>query len=65
MQQVNNEVDMTLNEISAALADRRLSVVALATGLSRQTLARIRDGLAVSPAHTTVETLREYFGDKE
>lgn len=53
---------MTLDQIITALKDRRLDMVSKATGLHRETLRRIRDGLAVSPSHDTVEKLRAYFG---
>ena len=53
---------MTLDQIIAALKDRRLDIVSKATGLHRETLRRIRDGLAVAPTHDTVEKLRAYFG---
>ncbi len=52
---------MTLDQIIRALADRRLAVVADATGLTRETLRRIRDGKAKKPAHETVRKLSDYL----
>lgn len=55
---------MTLEQIAKALADRRLAVVASATGLTRETLRRIRDGNAKRPAHDTVRKLSDYLEGK-
>lgn len=52
---------MTLEQISEALTDRRLSVVARATGLTRETIRRFRDGKAQKPEHETVRRLVAYF----
>jgi hypothetical protein len=53
---------MNLPDIIKALADRRLSVIAAATGVNRETLRRIRDGVTPNPGHVTVEKLQAYFG---
>ena len=52
---------MTLEQILMALQDRRLSVIAKATGLSVQTLRRFRDGKAMRPAHDTMQRLTAYL----
>jgi len=52
---------MTLHQIREALTDRRLDVVSSATGLNRNTIARIRDGKAVDPAYATVKALSDYL----
>lgn len=55
---------MTLQQIADALRDRRLSVVAEATDLTRETLRRFRDGKAKKPEHETVRRLIEYLEAK-
>lgn len=52
---------MKLSEITAALRDRRLDIVAKGTGLSVQTIRRVRDGEAKDPAHSTVAALEAYL----
>ena len=52
---------MTLDEIRKALADRRIDKVMVATGLSRTTIAEIRDGKNLNPTLETVEKLVRYF----
>jgi DNA-binding phage protein len=52
---------MTLEQIIKALADRRLSVVAKGTGLTRETLRRIRDGHSANPTYDTMQRLIAYF----
>ena len=56
---------MTLQQIADALKDRRLSVVSEATGLTRETLRRVRDGRAERPEHETVRRLTEYLGARQ
>lgn len=55
---------MTLDEIRAALQDRRLNKVSEATGLHRATIARIRDGRMVNPDYDTVAKLATYLGGR-
>ena len=55
---------MTYTEISAALQDRILTVVAEATGVHRDTLQAIRNGTA-NPTERTLAKLRTYLGAKE
>ena len=52
---------LTLEEINAKLADRRLDAVAKATGLHVNSVARIRDGKNLNPKHSTVAALSAYL----
>ena len=52
---------LTLKEIRSALGDRRLDVVAEATGLHPNSIARIRDGKNENPRHETIEALSRYL----
>ena len=52
---------LTLAEIRTALADRRLNVVAKATGIHVTTIARIRDGVSVDPKSSVVAALSAYL----
>ena len=51
---------LTTEEIRKLLGDRRLDIVAKATGLSPLTIARMRDGKG-DPKASTVEALSRYF----
>ena len=51
---------LTLQQIRDRLADRRLQVVAQATGINHQTLWRIRDD-GGNPTHETLKKLSIYF----
>lgn len=55
---------MTYAEIQTALGDRKLKVVAEATGLHPDTLSAIRAGKA-NPTERTLNKLRAYLGAKE
>jgi predicted transcriptional regulator len=52
---------LTLAEIRTALADRRLNVVAKATGIHVTTIARIRDGVSLDPKSSVVAALSNYL----
>ncbi len=52
---------LTLEEIKAKLADRRLDAVAKATGLHVNSVARIRDGKNTDPKHSTLAALSAYL----
>ena len=52
---------MTLEQIREKLQDRRLSMVALATGLSRQAVHNVATGRTPNPSHETVRRLAEYL----
>jgi DNA-binding Xre family transcriptional regulator len=52
---------LTLEEIKNRLQDRRLDVVAEATGLHPNSVARIRDGKNTDPKHSTLAALSAYL----
>ncbi len=52
---------MDLDTIRNMLRDRRISMVAEATGLHTNTVANIRDGRTTNPPHRTVKALSEYL----
>jgi len=52
---------LTLEEIRKRLQDRRLDVVAFATGLHPNSVARIRDGKNKDPKHSTLAALSDYL----
>lgn len=52
---------LTLAQIRTALADRRLNVVAKATGIHVTTIARIRDGVSLDPKSSVVAALSNYL----
>ena len=52
---------LTLEQIRTALADRRLNVVAKATGIHVTTIARIRDGSTLDPKSSVVAALSAYL----
>lgn len=51
----------TLDEIRRLLTDRRITQISEATGLHRNTLARIRDGRQPNPTYYVMERLDAYF----
>jgi transcriptional regulator with XRE-family HTH domain len=56
---------LSLEKISEGLADRRLDVVAKATGVSRSTISRIRRGENVNPTIKVIKALSDYLaGDR-
>lgn len=52
---------MELDKIRNELLDRRVGMVAKATGISRVTIAAIRDGQVTNPQWDTVKKLTEYL----
>jgi hypothetical protein len=57
---------MTLDQIRAALRDRRLTVVAESTGISYGTLLNMRDKQDANPCLKTMLILDEYLrGDRK
>jgi len=52
---------LTLEQIRTALADRRLNVVAKATGIHVTTIARIRDGATSDPKSSVLVALSTYL----
>lgn len=51
----------TVEEIATALSDRRIAIVAKATGLHHNTIAAIRDGKVKDPSYRVVSKLSEYL----
>ncbi len=52
---------LSLEKIAEGLADRRLDVVAKATGVSRSTISRIRRGENVNPTIKVIKALSDYL----
>lgn len=52
---------LTLEEIREKLKDRKLSVVAASTGLSRQAVHNVMTGRTPRPSFDTVRRLVEYL----
>ena len=52
---------LTVDQIRTALQDRRLAVVAEATGITRVSLNNIRNGTTKNPSYNTVVALSEYL----
>lgn len=52
---------MTVEQIAEALRDRRIPVVAKATGIHHNTIAAIRDGKTTHPSHRVVTLLADYL----
>lgn len=53
---------LTLDEIKKRLSDRRITTVAQATGLTRQTLYNIQRG--ADPSYQTLVALTKYFEER-
>lgn len=56
---------MTLQDIRNALQDRRLLMVAEATGLHYNTIKQVRDNPTSNPTHKVLNGLSEYLEPKE
>ena len=54
-----------LDNIKRKLHDRRLDIVAEATGLHRSTIARIRDGEQKNPTYYVLEKLSAYLEENQ
>lgn len=52
---------MYLEQIRAMLADRRLSLVAEATGLHYNTIRAVRDDPNVNPTYKVIKALSDYL----
>lgn len=57
----NQAVPATLEAVKWGLRDRNLSQVARVTGISRQSVWSIANGLTANPSHKTVERLAAYL----
>lgn len=55
---------MTLEQIRAALADRRISMVAQATGLHVNTVIEVRDSLKANPTYRVIKALSDYLSNQ-
>ena len=53
-----------LQWIRGVLADRRLSIIAKATGISEPTIRKIRDDANANPTVQTLEKLAAYFQER-
>lgn len=56
---------MNLRQVQEALKDRRLTVVAEATGLHYDTVWRVASGRVTAPSYDVVERLSHYLEEKE
>lgn len=52
---------MTLDQIRAALRDRRLAKVAEATGLHYNTIREVRDNPNANPTYKVIRVLSDYL----
>lgn len=52
---------LDLKEIRKLLADRRVDLVAEATGLGYNTVREIRSGAQMNPSYYSVKKLSDYF----
>jgi hypothetical protein len=55
---------MTLEEVREQLLDRRIDMVADATGLHYSTVCEVRSGKNENPSYKTVKALSDYFEGK-
>jgi len=55
---------MTLEEVREQLLDRRIDMVADATGLHYSTVCDVRSGKNDNPSYKTVKALSDYFEEK-
>jgi hypothetical protein len=52
---------MSIEAIRDALKDRRIGLVASATGLHSNTIRAVRDGTNVNPTYNVMKALSNYF----
>ena len=55
---------LTLEEIREKLSDRRLGLVADATGLHLNTVRQVRDNAEANPTYKVIRALSDYLEDK-
>ena len=55
---------LTLKQIQARLADRRIDKVAEATGLHYNTVRNIREGVTGNPSWRVVKALSDYLAEE-
>jgi N-acetylmuramic acid 6-phosphate (MurNAc-6-P) etherase len=56
---------MTLEEIKTQLQDRRVDIVAQATGLHYNSVQRIRSGANSNPSYNVMKLLSDYLEGKK
>lgn len=56
---------LTLEEVRELLQDRRIDVVADATGLHYSTVQEVRAGKSEKPSYQTIKALSDYFEGKD
>lgn len=56
---------MTLEQIRAALADRRISMVAQATGLHVNTVIEVKNSLQANPTYRVLKALSDYLSNPQ
>ena len=56
---------MTLEDVREQLLDRRIDMVADATGLHYSTVCEIRSGGNENPTYKTIKALSDYFEGKQ
>jgi len=56
---------MTLEQIAEKLQDRRLDIVAQATGIHPNTLRAIRQGRQTNPTYSVLKALSDYLEGKQ
>lgn len=56
---------LTLEEVRKRLQDRRIDVVAEATGLHYGTVQEVRAGKSENPSYQTIKVLSDYFEEKK
>jgi hypothetical protein len=54
---------LTIEQIRLALKDRRISMVAAATGLHYNTIRFVRDKRTANPSYKVLKALSDYFED--
>jgi len=52
---------LTIEQIRLALRDRRISMVAAATGLHHNTIRNLRDSRTNNPKYKVIKALSDYF----
>lgn len=55
---------LTIEEIREKLLDRRLQMLADATGIHYATIQAIRNGRVTNPSYETIKALSDYFEGK-
>jgi hypothetical protein len=56
---------LTIEQIRAALRDRRIGMVAAATGLHYNTVKSVRDSLTANPSYKVLKALSDYLEGKK